>query len=158
MAKKHWTLAAAFVLATAVAPTAVLAASDDTTSGSRESVSSYEEAVKLVETGRYEHAIEALDALNAADPGNADVLNMLGYAHRKIGSYESAQRHYDQALAIEPAHLGANEYLGELYLKTNRLREAESRLDVLASACPSGCEEHDELAEAIAAYRQGNKL
>ena len=53
---------------------------------------------------------------------------------------------------------GANEYLGELYLETGELKKAEGRLAELVAACPSGCEEREELAEAIEAYKSEHGL
>jgi hypothetical protein len=50
-------------------------------------------------------------------------------------------------------HLGANEYLGELYLETGQPELAEERLAVLKEACPDGCEELEELEVALAAYQ-----
>ena len=114
--------------------------------------------MELVEATDYEDALEVLDKLNRKESGNADVLNMLGFAHRKLGRLDAAFDYYRQALAIEPRHLGANEYLGELYLETGELEKAEERLAELAIACPSGCEERDELSEAIAAYREAHDL
>ena len=52
----------------------------------------------------------------------------------------------------------STEYLGELYLEAGELEKAQERLRELVAACPSGCEERDELAEAIAAYRQAHGL
>ena len=118
----------------------------------------YEGAEALVEAARYRKAIRTLEKLNRKGPGNADVLNLLGFAHRKLGEVETAFDYYRKALAADPGHLGANEYLGELYLETDRLREAEGRLARLDEACPSGCEERRELAEAIDAYKAARGL
>ena len=81
------------------------------------------------------------------------MLNYLGFSHRKLGNYEEAERYYLRALEIEPEHRGANEYIGELYLETDRPELAEERLQVLDDACFFGCEEYDELKEAIEAYK-----
>ena len=156
--KMHWILAVAVSLGAIGAPPAGLAAGDEDTSGTDETRSGYEQAVRLVEAGDYRDALEILEVLNRTESGNPDVLNMLGYAHRKLGRVEAAFDRYRQALAIEPRHLGANEYLGELYLETGELEMAEERLAVLATACPSGCEERDELAEAIATYKEAHGL
>jgi hypothetical protein len=59
-------------------------------------------------------------------------------------------------LQIDPQHRGANEYLGELYLQIGQLDKAEERLEVLDKECFFGCEEFDELKEAIADYRKQN--
>ena len=92
-------------------------AGGDDTSGTEETRSAYEQAVDLVEAAEYEDALQVLEKLNREESGNADVLNMLGYAHRKLGRVEDAFDYYGKALAIKPRHLGANEYLGELYLE-----------------------------------------
>ena len=156
--RKHWALAVAVSLGAICAPPAAPAAGGDDTSGSDETRSGYEQAVELVEAADYEDAIRILDKLNRKESGNADVLNMLGFAHRKLGRVEAAFDYYREALAIEPRHLGANEYLGELYLETGELAKAEERLGELANACPSGCEERDELSEAVAAYKEAHGL
>ena len=156
--KRHWILAVAISLVVIGTPSPAPAAGDEDTSGADETRSGYERAVRLVEAADFEGALEILENLNRSEPGNADVLNMLGYAHRKLGRVEAAFDHYREALAIEPRHLGANEYLGELYLETGELEKAEERLAELAIACPSGCEERDELSEAIAAYKKAHGL
>ena len=156
--KKPLILALAMSLGAIAAPTTAPAAASDDTSGSSQVRSTYEQAVELVEAADYEDAIRILEKLERKEPGNPDVLNMLGYAHRKLGRMEPAFDYYQQALAIEPRHLGANEYLGELYLETGELGKAEARLAELVAACPSGCEEREELAEAIDAYKTEHGL
>jgi len=47
---------------------------------------------------------------------------------------------------IKPNHKGINEYLGELYIKTNRIELAKERLEVLKDC---KCEEFEELKELI---------
>ena len=122
--------------------------------GGGQAGSEYERAVQLIESAEYGSAVPVLERLHRAGPENADVLNLLGFAHRRLGQLDDALRYYHEALAIEPLHLGANEYLGELHLEQGDDAAAEQRLQVLETACPSGCEERDELAEAIDAYRK----
>lgn len=105
-----------------------------------------------VEAGEYRAALEALETLQAEQPGNADIYNLLGYSHRKLGQYEQAERYYKRALSVDPEHRAANEYLGELYLQTDRPELARERLQVLDEACFFGCEEYDELEAAIREY------
>ena len=156
--KKHMLLALAVSLFGAGMPLAALAAGSDDTSGTDRARLAYERAVKLVEAADYEDAIRVLRKLNGKEPGNPDVLNMLGFSQRKLGAMESAFDYYKEALAIEPLHLGANEYLGELYLEAGALEKAQERLAELAVACPAGCEERRELAEAIDAYKAAHGL
>ena len=107
-----------------------------------------------IEDGRYEAALAELQELEAENPRDADVHNLLGYTYRKMERYDESYEHYQTALEIDPEHKGALEYLGELYLQTGRLAEAEATLERLSDACGFfGCEEEDELEEAIAAYK-----
>jgi hypothetical protein len=60
-----------------------------------------------------------------------------------------------QALAVNPDHRGANEYLGEAYLEINDLPKAEERLAHLINVCGQSCKETQELSKAVAAYKSG---
>ena len=113
----------------------------------------YAQAKQLVEDGKYADAIPLLEQVVAKDAKNADAFNFLGYSNRQLGNHDAALAHYQQALALEPKHRGANEYLGELYLTLGDLAKAEERLDVLDGACFFGCDEYTELKNAIAAYK-----
>ena len=96
----------------------------------------------------------ALNAVVSRDSQNADAFNYLGYALSHLEKYDESKAAYDKALALKPEHRGANEYLGELYLKLGNLPAAEERLKVLDSACFFGCQEYDDLKEAIAKYKR----
>lgn len=112
----------------------------------------YAAAKKLVDAQQYRDAIPMLDQLVAENPADADALNLLGFSHRKLGHENKALTYYQKALAIQPNHLGANEYLGEFYLEMKNLPKAEERLAVLQKAC-NNCEEYTELKEKIADYK-----
>lgn len=112
----------------------------------------YDKAVQLTNAGDYRGAITLLEGVVAADPGNADAWNLLGFGQRKLGSFPVALDAYARALSIEPEHKGANEYLGELYLQMDDLPRARQRLEVLDGACFLPCEEYTELKEKIEAY------
>ncbi len=112
-----------------------------------------DDAEDRIDDEEYQAAIVLLEQARAEEPDNADVLNWLGYSHRKLGEQETALDFYMAALAQEPDHLGANEYLGELYLEMNDLPKAEERLAVLAAACDSDCEEYEDLAAEIAEFK-----
>ena len=66
----------------------------------------------------------------------------MGYTSRKIGNFEKAEKFYLTGLSIKPDHNGINEYLGELYVQTNRIDKANERLEVLKNC---NCEEFQEL-------------
>ena len=115
------------------------------------------QAVNAVKRGDFEQAITHLRKTVRANPGNADIQNLLGLSYRKIGELDKAMRHYRKALEIEPGHLGAHEYLGELYLMRDKLSKAEEHLQIIESSlsCPFGCDEYQDLKRAIEEYRDG---
>ena len=106
-----------------------------------ESKGKNEKALKL-----YNKAYEKLLKANKADSGNPDILNYLGFTLRKAGKIEQAEKYYLQGLEIKPDHNGINEYLGELYVETQRMDLAKERLAVLKDC---NCKEYKELEEVI---------
>ena len=94
----------------------------------------------------YLKAYDKFEKAYAKDKKNADILNYLGYTLRKTGDLEQAEIYYLKGLELDPKHLGINEYLGELYVQTNRIELAKERLEVLKGC---NCEEYDELKELI---------
>ena len=95
---------------------------------------------------RYTKAQKLLLKSNKEKPLQADTLNYLGFTTRKLGDYEKGEEFYLQGLEIEPNHNGINEYLGELYIATNRIDMAKERLEVLKNC---NCEEYKDLKEII---------
>ena len=96
---------------------------------------------------RYEKALKLLVKANKEKPNQADTLNYLGFTTRKLGDFEMGEKYYLQGLAINPNHKGINEYLGELYVATNRHNLAVERLEVLKGC---NCEEYEQLKAVIA--------
>lgn len=111
----------------------------------------YASAVGLINAERFEEALVALDTAEAAIGPHPDILNYRGFASRKLGRYEAALGFYHEALSLDPDHLGANEYLGELYLEMGRTADANRQLARLDALCPYGCAEREELARWIEA-------
>ena len=128
--------------------------------GSSKIKSDYEKAVSLIKSAkkydkkgksdkaekRYKKAFKLLLVSNKKKPNNPDILNYLGFTSRKLGEFEKGENYYLEGLAIEPNHIGINEYLGELYVVTNRIELAKERLNVLTNC---NCEEYNELKEII---------
>ena len=107
----------------------------------------YEKKGKLEKAKkRYEKAQKLLLKSNKEKPNQPDTLNYLGFTTRKLGDYENGEKYYLMGLKIDPNHTGINEYLGELYVTTNRLALAKERLKVLKSC---NCEEYSELKDII---------
>ncbi len=117
----------------------------------------YDLAVKAVKAKNYERAIGLLRKVVRREPDNADAWNWLGFSYRSVARFDEALAAYDKALAIDPDHRGANEYLGELYLKTGKLEKAKEQLRTLDRICAYGCKELDDLKAAIKAYESGRR-
>ena len=90
----------------------------------------------------YSQAFKKLEKAYSSDKSNPDILNYMGYTSRKNGNFEQAEKFYLKGLNIKPDHNGINEYLGELYVQTNRIDKANERLEVLKNC---NCEEFKEL-------------
>ena len=136
------------------------AGSGNDSDGAGKIKSNYEKAVVLVKSAKkyekkgktdkankkYKKALGLLLKSNKTKPNKADTLNYIGFTTRKLGDYAGGEKYYLQGLALEPNHIGINEYLGELYVVTNRIDLARERLNVLKSC---NCEEYNELKEII---------
>ena len=95
----------------------------------------------------YLKAQKLLVQSNKNFPNKADTLNYLGFTTRKLGDFENGEKFYLQGLKIDPKHIGINEYLGELYVATDRHNLAVERLEVLKDC---NCKEYDQLKAVIA--------
>jgi tetratricopeptide (TPR) repeat protein len=92
----------------------------------------------------------------AREPGNANYHNLYAYAIRKGANPDMSLvfKHYSQALAIDPKHRGAHEYIGEAYLMVGNLPKAKEHLAQLDKLCFFPCEEYTDLKKAVAAYEK----
>ena len=113
----------------------------------------YDMGFQKAQMGSYSEAIEVLRAVVSNDPKNADAWNMLGFSYRNISDFNNAWHAYEQALAINPEHRGAHEYIGEWYLMQGDMVSAQAQLDKLAFLCPDGCVERDALATSIETFQ-----
>ena len=102
-----------------------------------------------IEAGSAGRAITPLRDWLVNHPKDADALNLLGYAYRKLGHWSESRTHYERALAVDPTHKGALEYMGELELQTGNPGAARLLLDRLHTVCPNGCLELDDLIQAF---------
>ena len=145
------------IVFTLLLSSSLMAAGSDSSSGSSSDKESlYEDAVKLVKrAGKlekkdktdkakklYSQAFNKLEKAYKSDKKNPDILNYMGFTTRKTGNFEKAEKFYLEGLSLKPNHNGINEYLGELYVQTNRIDKANERLEVLKSC---NCKEYGEL-------------
>ena len=106
----------------------------------------------LISAKNFASAMTALQAADKTFPNNADINNLLGYSARNLKQYKPAATYYAKALKIDPKHLGALEYQGELFMLTKKTSEAKKNLAKLKSLCGVNCGEYIDLKKAI-----GNK-
>jgi tetratricopeptide (TPR) repeat protein len=125
-------------------------------SSSTSGTSLYDQAVKLVKRAGnlekknkpekakklYAQAFKKLNKAYGSDKKNPDILNYMGFTSRKTGNFKEAEVYYLKGLDLNPKHNGINEYLGELYVQTNRIDKANERLAVLKNC---NCEEYQDL-------------
>ena len=145
------------IVFTLLLSSSLMAAGSDSSSGSSSDKESlYEDAVKLVKrAGKlekkdktdkakklYSQAFKKLEKAYKSDKKNPDILNYMGFTTRKTGNFEKDEKFYLEGLSLKPNHNGINEYLGELYVQTNRIDKANERLEVLKSC---NCKEYGEL-------------
>ena len=130
--------------------------SDTSSSGDSSANSLYSQAVKLVKrAGKlekkekkekakklYSQAFEKLNKAYKSDKKNPDILNYMGFTSRKTDNFKEAENYYLKGLELDPKHNGINEYLGELYVQTDRIDKAKERLAVLKNC---NCDEYQEL-------------
>ena len=126
-----------------------------TINGDANTDSEYASAQTAITQQDYQSAVTHLNNVLVSQPNNPDVLNLMGFSKRKMGDQTGAMEYYDKALALQPNHIGANEYLGELYLEMKLPAKAQERLDALQQIC-GNCEEATELKEKIEQYKQTN--
>ena len=142
------------IITSLIISSTLLAAGGD--GGGSSDASLYDEAVKLVKrAGKlerkekldkakklYSQAFSKLEKAHKKNKKDPDILNYMGFTSRKVGNFEIAEKFYLQGLSIKPNHNGINEYLGELYVQTNRIDKANERLEILKNC---NCDEYKEL-------------
>ena len=147
------------IISTLVISSSYAAGSSD--SGSSKTKTKYDMAVTHIKAAKnfekkdkldkakksYLKAQKLLVQSNKNFPNKADTLNYLGFTTRKLGDFDNGEKFYLQGLKIDPKHIGINEYLGELYVATNRHNLAVERLEVLKDC---NCKEYDQLKAVIA--------
>src|SRR5262249_32137287 len=86
----------------------------------------------------------------------SNAYNWLAYSTRKNGDAAKAIPIYEKALAIDPKHRGAHEYIGEAYLVLGDLPKAKQHLAILDKLCFFPCEEYSDLKNAVHDYESSS--
>lgn len=113
------------------------------------------QARTLIEKKDWPAAVELLATYTRTNPQNADSFNLLGYSYRHLKRYDESLAAYNKALALNPRHRGAHEYIGEAYIQLGQLDKAKEHLDALNRLCFLPCEEYSDLKKSYEAALKG---
>ena len=114
---------------------------------------SYQKAVKIIKSGKYQEAIALLKLADSIKSKNTDINSLFVFSHRKIGGADKAGAYHRRALKTDVKHKGALEYRGELFLIVDNKAAAENNLRKLNKICWLGCSELDDLQTAIKNFK-----
>ena len=84
----------------------------------------------------------------------ADIYNLLGFSYRKLNNpdLDKSFAAYMMALEIDPKHIGAHEYLGELHIMRGEKNKAIDMLNKLELLSGTSSKEYLELKNVINQY------
>ena len=131
---------------------------DDSTQTADQIIKLYELAEKHIDNQSYNKSLKLLKKLTKREDlgtKRADIYNLLGFSYRKLENpdLDKSFAAYMMAIELDPSHLGAHEYLGELYLMRDQKDKALIILEKLDQLAGSNTEEYKELKIAIDAYQ-----
>jgi len=110
----------------------------------------FEHVYGLIRLEKFVEAHQSLKYISVPTPSKqADKLNLLGFTARKSGDLSSAAKYYSEALEINPKHVQALEYQGELYLQLGEIEKAKQNLERIKEICWLLCKEKKMLEKAI---------
>jgi tetratricopeptide (TPR) repeat protein len=130
-------------------PTPTQAAQTPTPAAVKTVNSELAKVTTLLNANNFKQALADLKIIDSEFKNNADVNNLLGYSSRKLKQYKPAATYYEKALKLNPNHLGAIEYQGELFVLTNKVSAAKRNLAKLEKLCGLKCGEYLDLKKAI---------
>ena len=131
---------------------------DDSTQTADQIIKLYELAEKHIDNQSYDKSLKLLKKLTKREDlgtKRADIYNLLGFSYRKLEKpdLDKSFAAYMMAIELDPSHLGAHEYLGELYLMRDQKDKALIILEKLDQLAGSNTEEYRELKIAIDEYQ-----
>ena len=131
---------------------------DDSTQTTDQIIKLYELAEKHIDNQSYDKSLKLLKKLTKREDlgtKRADIYNLLGFSYRKLENpdLDKSFAAYMMAIELDPSHLGAHEYLGELYLMRDQKDKALIILEKLDQLAGSNSEEYKELKIAIDEYQ-----
>ncbi len=107
-----------------------------------------------IDDRRFGDALEAFTRAAALLPGDAGLYFGAGVAAFMLGQNDVAQARFERALALNPDHLSAALWLGDLHYRAGRLHEAISIYEAARLRAPAA----RELQEPLANWRREQEL
>jgi len=105
---------------------------------------------ELLKKGNYTAALDATTSVIMRHQRDADAYTYRGYAYYKLGEKQKAFESFKTAIMIDPAHLGANKYLANIYIDEGHIDRALEQLQAMRMVCGSyNCAEIDILQSEI---------
>ena len=143
-----------FISSTSFAASTSSDDSETSISASEQVTKLYDKAYELVYYKKFDKSIKLLEKIaKRKDLGEkkADVYNLLGFSYRKHSepNLDKAFEAYRIALEANPEHLGAHEYLGELYITLGNMNKANEMLLKLETIAGTNSMEYRKLKTAI---------
>ena len=127
---------------------------DDSSQTADQIIKLYELAEKHIDNQSYNKSLKLLKKLTKREDlgtKRADIYNLLGFSYRKHSepNLDKAFEAYRIALDANPEHLGAHEYLGELYITLGNMNKANEMLLKLETIAGTNSMEYRKLKTAI---------
>ena len=108
----------------------------------------FAKAYQFIASKKYVEAYKELKSVDAPNKSD-DLNNLLGFTARKSGNLEAAAKYYDKALEINPKHLGALQYQGELFITLGEIEKAKQNLEIIGKICWLFPCNEEKLLEAV---------
>jgi tetratricopeptide (TPR) repeat protein len=110
--------------------------------------------IAAIDDQRFGDALDAFMKAAALRPNDANISFGAGVAAFMLGKNDAAQAHFERALALNPGHLQAAIWLGDLQYRAGRLREAIAIYESARRQSP----DNRELADLVASVRKEQAL
>jgi len=92
---------------------------------------------QLFREHKYDEAIDKLAQAVALKPGDAVLLNNLGYLYYVIGKYDEATKYFEKTLAVDPKRKEAHGNIADAYMKLGRRQEAKEHYQQYLALYPN---------------------
>ena len=117
----------------------------------------YQRAEEYIDKNNFKKSLKVLKGLTKREDLSgfrADIYNLLGFSYRKLNKpdLDKSFAAYMMALEIDPDHVGAHEYLGELYLMKGNKNKSLEILAKLELMVGTSSQEYLDLKKAIDLY------